>query len=131
MPENYGRRNDDIMLEDLTPEIIAKMTDSQKINIQMLQAITSVNTRVNDIGHNYTLLREDVDRHEKLLVTGDGELPVLERIRNTEKFIDGVRYWVRMIIGLLVAQFIAFASASLIAYLKFLPVLERIANSKP
>lgn len=128
MGETYGRRREDLMLDDLTPEILANMTESQKINIQMLQAITSVNTRVNDIGHNVTMIRDQVDRHEHLLVTGNGDLPILERLRNNEKFIDGVRYWVRIVIGLLVAQFITFASASVIAYMKFLPVLERLAN---
>jgi len=128
--ENFGRRKTDYMLGDLTPEVLASMTDSQKINIQMLQALTSTNTRLNDVSHNVTVLKDRVDHHDELLVTGNGELPILERVRNAEKFIDNVRYWVKIVIGLLLAQFVAFASASIIAYLKFLPVLERLA-SKP
>jgi len=62
------------MLPELTEEVIAKLTDSQKINIQILQNLTSLNTRVNDLSHT-------LEHHEKILVTGNETPSLQERLR--------------------------------------------------
>jgi len=119
---NYGRRKDDIMPNsDLTPDILANLTDSQKTHIRILQNITSINTALNDIQH-------DVNVHDKLLITGNGELPIPERIRNVEKFIDSMNFWGRFVGGALVVQTISFFIGIIVALVRFLPVLERLAN---
>ena len=124
MPENYGKRKDDFMPNDLTPEFIAGLTDSQKINIQILQNLTSLNTRINDIGH-------DVSVHDKLLVTGNGVPSIPERLRVLEQFRDDVKYWSRFIGGALVLQALAFLVGIVVAIVQFLPILKQIADSKP
>jgi hypothetical protein len=121
MIENYGRRKDDFMpIDEITPDILASLNDSQKTHIRILQNITSINTALNDMQH-------DVSVHNKLLITGNGELPIPERLRNAERFIATTNYWGRFIGGALVVQTIAFFIGILIAIVRFLPVLERLA----
>lgn len=118
---NYGKRKDDIMLPGLTPEMIANLTDSQKINIQIIQHLTSINTALNDIRH-------DVSVHDKLLVTGNGEPSIQERVRNLEKFVEGILYWGRFVGGAIVIQTLAFFIGIVVALVRFLPVLEKLAQ---
>lgn len=117
----YGRRKDDVMLPDLTPEIISNMTDSQKINVQILQSLNSINTRLNDLGH-------DVGIHDKLLVTGNGTPSLTERIRRVEEFMSSVQYWGRFVGGAIILQTLAFLLSIVIAMSRFLPLLEKLAN---
>lgn len=109
------------MLPGLTPEMLANLTDSQKINIQIIQHLTSINTALNDIRH-------DVSVHDKLLVTGNGEPSIQERVRNLEKFVEGILYWGRFVGGAIVIQTLAFFVGIIIALVRFLPVLERLAQ---
>lgn len=118
---NYGRRKDDLMMPNLTPEVLANLTDSQKINIQIIQNLTSMNTALNDLQHN-------VDVHDKLLVTGNGEPNLQERIRNLEKFVDGMQRWGRFVGGTIIVQTLAFFIGIVVALVRFLPVLERLAK---
>lgn len=123
MTNSYGRRVDDIMTgEELTPDFLANLTDSQKIHIKLMQNVTSLNTAVNDIRH-------DVGKHNALLITGNGELSMQERMRNIEKFIDGLRGWGRVFGGALVVQALGFIVGIIIALVRFLPLLERLADS--
>lgn len=124
MTTTYGRRIDDVMpSDDLTPEVLANLTDSQKTHIRILQNITSINTRLNDLQH-------DVSFHNQLLVTGDkGELTIPERLRNVERFIDSMNHWGRFIGGALIIQTVAFFAGIIIAIVRFLPLLERLADS--
>jgi hypothetical protein len=121
----YGRRKDDIMspTTDLPPEVLAKMTDSQKINIKILQNITSINTALNDLQH-------EVKIHDEILVTGNGKPSLQERIRRMESYIDNLQYWGRFIGGALIIQTIGFFVGIIIAVVRFLPLLERLA-AKP
>lgn len=109
------------MLSGLTPEMLANLTDSQKINIQIIQHLTSLNTAIND-------LRHDVSVHDKLLVTGNGEPSIQERVRNLEKFVEGILYWGRFVGGAIVIQTLAFFIGIIVALVRFLPVLERLAQ---
>ena len=122
--DTYGKRKDDLMLPDLTPEVVANLTDTQKMNIKIVQNITSLNTALNDVQH-------DVSLHQKLLVTGNGEPSLQERLRNVEHFVDGFKYWIRFIGGALVLQTLTFTIGIIVAIVRFLPVLEKLASTKP
>lgn len=106
----------------LTPEKVANLSESQKINVQIIQNLTSINTAVND-------LRHDVNIHDKILVTGNGDPSLQERLRNVESFIDGIRYWSRFVGGAIIVQTLAFFIGIVVAMVRFLPLLEKIANS--
>lgn len=121
MSENYGRRKEDAMPTDLTPEMLASLTDTQKINLRIIQNLASLNTAINDVRH-------DVSIHDKLLVTGNGEPSIQERLRNLEQFAEGIRYWSRFLGGAIIIQTIAFGAATIIAIVKVLPLLEKLAN---
>jgi hypothetical protein len=122
MDIHYGKRKDDIMLPDLTPEVIANLTESQKINIQFIQSLNSINTALNDVRH-------DVKVHDVLLVTGNGELPLPERMRNVERFVDTFKFWQRTVAIALVAQTVTFGVAAIIYFIKLSPILDRLTQS--
>ena len=122
MPDNFGRRKDDIMpTDELTPEVLANLTDSQKTHIRILQNITSINTAINDMQH-------DLNIHNKILVVGNGELPLPERMRNAERTLGTINYWGRFVGGALIIQTIAFFAGIVLAVVRFLPLLERLAT---
>ena len=123
MTENYGRRVDDIMLPDLDEEVSSHLTESQKINIKVLQNLTSLNTAVNDVQH-------DVNIHQKLLITGNGTPSLQERLRNVETFVDTIRYRGRFVGGAILLQTLAFGGAVIFLIVKAYPLLEKLA-SKP
>jgi hypothetical protein len=123
----YGRRKDDIMLPDITPEIMANLTDSQKINIQMLQGLNALNTSLNDTQHK-------VEIHHEILITGNtgtGEVSLQERVRNLEKFVDSFRFWQRTVAVALVLQTVTFGVAAVIYFIKLSPILDKLSNQIP
>lgn len=126
MSESYGRRKDDLMLPntELPPEVYNDLPDSQKIHIKMLQSITSINTALNDLQHK-------VGIHDEVLVTGNGKPSLQERIRNLEKYIEQLQYWGKFIGGALIIQTLGFFFGIVIAIVRFLPLLEKLANSQP
>jgi hypothetical protein len=89
------------------------LTDSQKMIVLQNRVIEQEN---------------DIQILNKVILLGNGELPIREQVRNHANFIKEVRYWVKIVIGLFVAQFVGFTTASIVAYIKFLPVLERLAS---
>lgn len=122
MNENfYGKRKDDMSIEGLTPEAIASLTDTQKVNIRIIQNLTSLNTALND-------LRHDVGVHDKLLVTGNGTPSIQERLRNLESYTDTLKYWGKFVGGAIVVQTVAFFVAIIVAIVRFLPLLEKLAS---
>lgn len=110
-------------LDTLTEDVVANLTDSQKINIQILQNLTTLNTRMNR-------LAEDVAKHNKLLITGNGEPSLQERMRNVEEFTESIKYWQRFVGGAIIIQTLAFMFGIVVAVTKFLPLLENLGNSK-
>lgn len=118
----WGAKNMPNTLDELTDDVIANLTDSQKINIQILQNLTSLNTRMNRLG-------EDVAVHNKILVTGNGVPSLQERMRNLEEFADSVKYWERFVGGAIILQTMAFMAGLTIAVVKFLPLLEQLAKN--
>ena len=119
--EKYGHGKDDMMLDDITKDI-TNLTDSQKINIKILQAITSINTALNDLQH-------DVKIHDKLLVTGNGVPSIQERLRYVEEYIDGIKYWIRLVGGAILLQTITFGIAVVWVVIKAIPILERLSQN--
>lgn len=104
------------------PEItIPNMSDSQKIFAAIMENQISVNTALND-------LQELTAKHHKILIEGNGDIPLVEQVRNHKDFISAMRYWMRFIGGALIIQTIAFSASVIVAVVKFLPVLERLAN---
>jgi hypothetical protein len=109
------------MIPELTEEVIAKLTDSQKINIQILQNLTSLNTRINT-------LSEDVAAHQKILITGNGTPSLQERVRNVEEYTQSVKYWQRFVGGAIILQSMAFMFGIIVAIVRFLPLLETLSK---
>lgn len=64
----------------------------------------------------------------KIVKTGNGEVSLLERVRNVEKFVSSFQYWSKFLIGALIIQTLAFLGGVIVALIRFLPVLERLAN---
>lgn len=91
----------------------------------------TVDNKMNILGIAITNLQNKANIYEKILITGDppAELPLPEQVRNHQKFIDGVQYWGRFVGGALILQTITFGVAVVIAVVKFLPILEKLAQS--
>lgn len=122
MSNSYGRRAEDIMIpSDMTSEVISNLTDSQKINVKLIQNLTSLNTSLNDVKH-------DVSVHDRILVTGNGTPSLQERLRLLEKFVDSFQYWLRFVGGAIVLQTLAFFIGAIIALVKLVPLLDKLAN---
>ena len=129
MPEDtkvYGRRKTDMQdIDELTPDVLANLTDSQKVHIKILQNQASISTVINDI-------TSAMNMYNKLIITGeDGKPSMQERMRKVEEFIDNWKYWVRLIGGALIIQTITFFFATIIALIRFLPLLEKLSNQIP
>ena len=69
-----------------------------------------------------------LDRHHKLLIEGNGELPLLERVRNLESFVGGLKFWLRTLSVALVLQTVTFATAAVVYFIRLYPLLEKISN---
>ena len=95
------------------------LTDSQKIAVNII----SMNTALNDLQHT-------VDEHEKVLLKGNGELPLRERVRNLEAFVLNFKFWMRTVAVALVLQTITFGTAAIIYFLKLYPLLESLSKSQ-
>ena len=122
----YGRRKTDMQdIDELTPDVLANLTDSQKVHIKILQNQASISTVINDI-------TSAMNMYNKLIITGeDGKPSMQERMRKVEEFIDNWKYWVRLIGGALIIQTITFFFATIIALIRFLPLLEKLSNQIP
>lgn len=105
-------------LQNALPNLEPQLTESQKLSLNLI----TLNTKCNDLDIGYRKLNAVV------LLGEDGELPLRETVRNHTAFIDGIKYWSRLIGGALILQTIAFGAAVIVAYVKFLPVLEKLAN---
>jgi hypothetical protein len=69
-----------------------------------------------------------LERHHKLLIEGNGELPMLERLRNLEQFIGVLKFWLRTVAIAIVLQTITFGIASMVYFIRLLPLLEKLTN---
>ena len=99
------------------PDLSSGLSESQKINLNVI----SLNTRVND-------LQADVNLLNKVVITGNGELPLREQVRNHDNFIRDIKYWVRFVGGALVLQTIVFLAGIFVTIVKILPALESLTK---
>ena len=74
-------------------------------------------------------VQADAGRLEKVVLLGnDGEPPLVEQVRNHQKFVNNVNYWGKLVAGIIVAQFLGLLGAGIWAFIRVLPVLEKLAN---
>lgn len=92
----------------------SEMTDSQKMLV--------ISIALQDV-------QNKVSAHDKLLVTDNGAPAIPERLRNVEAYIEGTKYWSRFLVGAILLQTIAFASAAIVYFVKLYPVLEQISQN--
>lgn len=72
-----------------------------------------------------------VEKHHRILLEGNGELPLVERVRNLEAFVGTLKFWLRTVSVAIVLQTVTFGAAALVYFIKLYPVLQRIANQTP
>ena len=107
---------------------VPNLTDTQKTFNAMQTNLLSVNTAVNTLQENEKERDRKVEKLNEVLLLGNGEPPIREVVRNHAAFITEIKYWMRYLIGLVIVQFVSFSVASVVAYIKFLPVLEQLAK---
>jgi hypothetical protein len=100
---------------------IPNLTDSQKLYKGMVENLITVNSGLNNA-------QEEIKVLNKVVLDGNGELPIRETVRNHEVFIKDLKYWIRLVGGAILLQTLAFAIGLVVALVRFLPVLERIAS---
>lgn len=100
-------------MNDLKPE----MSDVQKLYIGM----NSLNAVVNDLAIT-------VNHDHKILVEGNGEPPIIQKVADMKNYLDGVKFWTRAVALALLAQTITFGVATAIAVIQILPVLQELAK---
>jgi hypothetical protein len=106
----------------IMPEItIPNLTDTQKTHIEILRNITSLNTGLNDV-------QTDVRELNKIVIVGNGELALRERIRNLEAFINNIKFWLRTVAIALVAQTVTFGIAAIVYFIKLYPLLNKLTE---
>lgn len=89
------------------------LTDSQRIVVLQSRMLNN---------------EDKVTKHHKILLEGNGELPLVERMRNLEAFVTGLKFWLRTVMVAIVLQTITFGVAALVYFVKLYPVLEKISN---
>jgi hypothetical protein len=102
----------------IPPELLTPtLTDSQKINLNVI----TLNTRVNE-------QQLDMDRVMKTLFLGNGTLPLVEQVRNLIDYTNNIKYWQRAVALALLGQTITFGAAVIVMFLKLYPLLLKISN---
>lgn len=89
---------------------LPELTDSQKLNLNII----TLNTAVND-------LQADMREINKIVITGNGEISLREQVRADHAFILEIRYWMKFIIGLGVAGFMSNAVVMFLWIIKQIP----------
>ena len=95
------------------------------------QGLSDTWIRLNETIEQQKEIEADTKVHNRLLITGNGEPSIMERLRNVEKYIDNQKYWTKFLIGTLIVQTLAFFFGVVVAIVQFLPVLQQIATKVP
>lgn len=106
------------------------LTDTQKNLLAMQTNLLTVNTEVNTLQENEKERDKSIKKLIEVVMVGNGEPALREVVRGHAAFISEIKRWVRYMLMLIITQLLAFAAASIVAYMKFLPVLEKLA-AKP
>ena len=89
-----------------------------------LTEVSSLTLLQNDVAD----LKLDVAKHHKVLIEGNGEIPLVEKVRNHDTFISEVKYWLKFVIGALVLQTLTLGIGAVIWFMKLSPILEKLAT---
>lgn len=84
---------------------------------------------INSLWTNYSEIKTKADKDHKILVEGNGELPLVEQVRNLNTFVNGVRYWMKFLIGALLIQTMAFLGTAVVYLVKLAPVVDKLSNT--
>jgi len=93
------------------------------------QGLTDTWAKLIETIDHQKVIEADTKVHDRLLVTGNGEPSLLERMRVVEKFIGNFNYWAKFVGGALIIQTITFFFAIIVALVQFLPLLKKLADS--
>lgn len=96
------------------------LSDAEKFQL-LDTAIIATQTAVSS-------LSEKFEKDHKILVEGNGVLPIVEQVRNINRFIDDMKFWLKTVTVAVVLQTISFSGAALIYFLKLYSVLEKISK---
>lgn len=117
------------------PQIdLPNLSDTQKVLTMLRDGLIAHDTRLQGLRDDVTEQQKDIDILRTAVLTGDnsGHLSHAERIRNLETYMEGLRdtikYWGRLIGGALLLNFLGFMTGVLVAVIRFLPVLEKLAS---
>lgn len=78
---------------------------------------------------NLIQLNTDARRFKDTLYDGTPkELPLVERVRNIETYVDFQKFWFRTIAVAIVLQTITFGVAAIMYFARLYPLLEKLAN---
>lgn len=106
-------------MENMTTQLETQLTNEQKMAMNVL----SLNTAVND-------LQEDVKTLNRVVIVGNGELPLREQVRNISAVVNEWKGWIKFFVALLITQALTVIGGIVVAYIKFLPLLEKLADGK-
>lgn len=119
----------------MPPIDLPNLTDTAKVFTMMRDALISHDTRLQDIRNDLNDSKKDIDTLKEVVLIGNpttGLLSHVEIIRNLETYINGLKennkYWGRLIGGALVLNFLGFMTGVVIAVVRFLPLLEKLAK---
>ncbi len=115
----------------ISVEDFASLSDTQKINVRMVQNLTSLNTAINNLQDDFRELQMMQQEHDKILIKGNGVPSLQERLRNVEGFIHAQKQVIRIIGGAILLQVITFIAAAAIAFARIVPILEQISRDLP
>ena len=101
------------MADNIETPTFSTLSESQKLLVLSLG--------LNDV-------QNKLAKHDALLVTGNGTLPIVERLRNVEAFVGSVKYWTRFLIGAILIQTITFAAAAITYFIRLYPLLVRLSE---
>ena len=111
------------------PLDLPNLTDTQKSFDAMRTNLISMNTAVNTLQGDVKESDKRIVNLETIVITGaTGELSLKEQVRTHDGYIKDLKYWGRFIGGALIIQTIAFGFGVIVALVRFLPLLEKLAK---
>ena len=110
---------------------IKNMTESDRF-LLLYQAWrdtwTDLSNYKEDTNKEVSEIRGNVGIHQKLLITGDGNIPShIEQLRTHQKFIDTVAKLAWIFVGAIVVQITSFALMAVWVVGRLYPLLDKIA----
>lgn len=72
-----------------------------------------------------------IEKHHKILLEGNGDLPLVEKVRNLEAFVTGMKFWLRTVLVAIVLQTVTFTAAAVVYFIKLYPILQRLIAQNP